>query len=358
MTTAVDPLKTLKPDLDEAEKRWLAFWSQDIVDRPCCMMWAPRDGAEPAPAPPYMAGAHGDCAAVAQQALAWGRAQYWGGEAIPCYVPSFGPDMFAAFLGCELNFPEEGHGNSWATPCVDDWAASLPIELDPLNEWWRRMQEFCAALAEGFAGEMLVAHLDLHSNLDALLALRGGMGLCTDLLDCPELIDRAMADVGAAYQAIDQGVRDAGQMTRATGWQRAYHPERTNTIQCDFAALIGPHHFNRWALPALRDEAAYLGHCVMHYDGPEMLCHLDEVCAIPGLDCIQWQPGAGNKPFIQWMGLLKEIQAKGKAVLVHCNCEDLRTYHRELKPELVLYSCSAGSQQEADDALQWLVDHT
>ena len=358
MTAPVDPLTVLKPDLEEAEERWLAFWDHQIIDRPCCMMRAPLAGAEPAPPPPYMAGAHGDHEAVARQALAWGRSQYWAGEAVPCYVPSFGPDMFAAFLGAELKFPEEGHGNSWAAPCVDDWERDLPIALDPDNVWWRRMQDFCAALAGGFEGEMLAAHLDLHSNLDALLALRGGMGLCTDLLDFPELIDRAMADVGAAYRVIDQGIREAGQMTRATGWQAAYHPERTNTIQCDFAALIGPHHFNRWALPALRDEAAYLGHCVMHYDGPEMLCHLDEVCAIAGLDCIQWQPGAGNKPFIEWMDLLKEIQAKGKAVFVGCSCEELHTYHRELRPELVLYSCHARSQQEADDTLKWLVGNT
>ena len=31
--------------------------------------------------------------------------------------------------------------------------------------------------------------------------------------------------------------------TGACGWVTAYHPVRTNTIQCDYAALIGPEHF-------------------------------------------------------------------------------------------------------------------
>lgn len=358
MSVGADALKRLKPDLEEAERRWLAFWDHELIDRPCCVVRAPRQGAEPAPQPAYMAGALDDGGAAARQALAWGRSVYWAGEAIPAYTPSFGPDMFAAFLGSELAFPGEGHGNSWAMPCIDDWERGLPIELDPDNYWWRRMLDFCRVLASTFQGEMLVSHLDLHSNLDALLAMRGGVGLCTDLIDVPELIDKAMADVRRLYAAIDEGIREAGCMTRATGWMPVYHPQRTNAVQCDFAALIGPHHFRRWALPALEEEAAHLGHCIMHYDGPEMLVHLDDACAVPGLDCIQWQPGAGNKPFVEWMDLLVEIQARGVAVYVGCSLDQLPVYHRELRPELVCYVCSAAGEREADEALKWLVDHT
>ena len=147
-------------------------------------------------------------------------------------------------------------------------------------------------------------------------------------------------------------------MERACGRIPAYHPERTNTVQCDFAALIGPEHFRRWALPALEEEAAHLGRCLMHYDGPEMLVHLDDACAIPGLECIQWQPGARNSPFIGWMDLLKQIQSKGIAVYVSCSLDDLKLYHRELDPRLVFYQCSAPTQQAADDTLRWLVQNT
>jgi hypothetical protein len=347
----------LKPDLAEAEKRWLAFWEHEIIDRPCCIVRAPRDGVEPVAGPPYMAGARGDMAAVAEQALAAARSTYFGGEAIPCYTPSFGPDMFAAWLGAELVLADDER-TSWALPCIDDWAEGLPLMLDGDNYWWRRMLEFCRILAERFDGEMLVAHLDLHSNLDALLALRGGGGLCTDLIDVPDEIDRVMREARALYSVIDMELREAGQMRGACGWMPVYHPVRTNAIQCDFGALIGPHHFRRWALPALEEEAAHLGHCIMHYDGPEMLVHLDDICSIPHLDGIQWQPGAGNKPFAEWMDLLKEIQNKGQSVYVSCSCRDLPAYHRELRPELVCYNCWASSEAEAEETLTWLVAHT
>ena len=300
----------------------------------------------------------GDFRSVAEQALAAAESAYWGGEAIPSYSPSFGPDLFAGWLGCDIEFAESEIRTSWAVPFVEDWEEVLPIRLDPDNEWWRRMLDFCAVLAEVFEGKMLVSHLDQHGNMDALLAMRGGVGLCMDLVDTPEIIDRVMPDVRAAYAPIDLALREAGRMVRACGRIPAYHPERTNTIQCDFAALIGPEYFRRWALPALEDEAAHLGRCLMHYDGPEMLVHLDDACAIPGLECIQWQPGARNGPFIRWMDLLKRIQSKGVAVYVSCNTEDLKLYHRELDPRLVLYQCSAPTQEAADDTLKWLVQNT
>ncbi|MDP7134511.1 MAG: hypothetical protein QF437_28710 [Planctomycetota bacterium] len=349
---------SLKPDLAEAEQRWLAFWEHELIDRPLCAVRAPRDGVERVGGPPYMAGAHGDFLPVAEKALAAAESVYWGGEAIPNYSPSFGPDMYAVWLGCDIQFAKDGIGTSWAVPCVDNLEDALPIRLDPDNTWWRRTLDFCAVLSEVFEGKLLVSHLDLHSNMDTLLAMRGGMGLCTDLMDTPELIDRAMLDVRETYAPIDLALREAGGMERACGRIPAYHPKRTGTIQCDFAALIGPEHFRRWALPALAEEAAHLGSCLMHYDGPEMLVHLDDVCAIPGLECIQWQPGTRNSPFIGWMDLLKRIQSKGLAVYVPCNTDDIKTYHRELDPHLVFYQCSAPTQKAAEDILKWLVQNT
>lgn len=355
----VPPL-SLKPDLDEAVARWMAFWEQDLIDRPLCAIRAPREGVEPVPAVRYLAGANEPFGPVVEQAVAHAETVYWGGEAIPHYVPSFGPDQIAAFLGAELVFPEASGATSWALPCIDDWSAALPLTLDPDNPWWRRMREFLAALAKGFAGKLLVAHLDLHSNLDTLLAMRGGERLCLDLLDCPETIDRAMAEVRALYEPVYAGLFEAGGMTgRGTvGWVPVYHPVRTNTIQCDFAALIGTEHFRRWALPALADEAAYLGHCVYHLDGPECLIHVPDLCAVPGLDCIQWTTGARNKPFEDWLDLLKDIQARGTAVWVPCTPDSLRWFHRELDPRLVFYVCSARGEREADETLRWLVDNT
>lgn len=354
-------IREFKPDFDQARERWLAFWDQELVDRPCCVITAPKDPSRPMPPhPPYMAGTYGDFGPIVQQLLARGEATWWGGEAIPSYTPSFGPDMFGAWLGGDLQFDPNNYGTNWVVPCVEEWDRSLPLRLDPANVWWRRMLDFCDALARGFDGRMLVAHLDLHSNMDALSAIRTPERLCMDMMDVPETIDRAMRDARDLYPVIYDGLYRAGRMERygTLGWVPAYHPERTNTIQCDFAALIGPEHFRRFVLPALEEEAAYLRHCVYHYDGPECLVHLNDICSVPGLDCIQWTTGARNRPFIEWMDLLKTIQSKGVSLWIPCDPQSIRVFHRELKPNMVFYCCSAGSPAEGEAVLRWLAENT
>lgn len=348
-----------KPDLEEATQRWLAFWNQELIDRPCCVIRGPKEGVDPVPGPAYMAGSHGDFGPIVDQIVASSATVWWGGEAIPYHTPSFGPDMMAAWMGAELKFAP-GEGTSWAVPCIHDWVADLPITLDPDNYWYSRMVDFCRALAQGFEGKMIVAHVDLHSNMDLLLAMRGGQKLCMDLLDSPETIDTAMEQVRGVYGPVFDGLYEAGNMawTGTCGWVPAYHPVSTNTIQCDFAALIGPEHFRRWVMPALEEEAAHLQHCVYHLDGPDCIVHVDDLCSIPGLDCIQWVYGAGNKPFIEWMDLLKYIQSKGTSLWIPCSTEDIKVYHRELDQTKVFYQCYAGSQAEGEQTLKWLVDHT
>jgi len=349
-----------KPDFEAAKPYWLAFWEKELLDRPCCLVRCQRDGVEPVPGPPYMAGSRGDLQAAVDQIVAHCATVWWGGDAMPSHSPSFGPDMMSAWLGADLEFDDREYGTNWVVPCIGNWDESLPITLDTDNAWWQRMLTFCRLLAEAFEGKMLIAHLDLHSGMDALSAMRTPETLCFDMMDVPDTIDQAVNDLNPVYEQVYQGLYDAAQMQRygTCGWVPAYHPVRTNTIQCDFAALIGPDHFKRFVIPGLEYEAALLGHCVYHYDGPECLVHLDDICSIDGLDCIQWTTGARNRNFIEWMDLLKKIQAKGVSLWVPCNAESIKIFHRELDPRLLFYDCRVQNQKQGEEILKWLVANT
>jgi hypothetical protein len=352
-----------KPDLDRAKTYWNAFWNREIIDRPCAYVIAPKDEAmrkERPPHPPYMAGYDGQYQKALEAFDEWAASTYFGGEAVPFFDISFGPDQFSAFLGAELK-TAEAEKTSWVKPFVADWK-SVRIGLDRGDgSAWDRMLEYMRAAARFSEGKFLIGMLDLHSNMDSLSAIRGPEALCTDLIECPDEVERVLREVRALYAPVYEGIYEAGGMgLRGTiGWTPFYCEGRFATIQCDFICMISPEHARRFVIPALSEEASFLDHSVYHYDGPAALVHLDDILAIPEIDVIQWVPGAGSPPLVEWMDLLKKIQEAKKGLQIYdCSPEEVKAFHKELRPEGVLYCVSASSRQEADDLILWLKKNT
>ncbi len=350
-----------KPDFEEARKHWEAFWNREIIDRPCLAVTAPKEGHEIPPAPPYMDGWDGDFAEAVARWEARAEHTYFAADAIPFFEPSFGPDQFGAFLGADLDRSTESYSRtSWAVPYVENWEESLPIQLDPDNAWWTKMLELMRVAGEASEGKFLVGMLDMHSNLDALASIREPEDLCMDLVDCPDLVHRAMADVRALYSEIHDALREAGNMAErgSIGWISFYSPGRFAVMQCDFAIMVSPEMFDAFILPALEEEAAFLDHSIYHYDGEGALRHLDSVLAIENLDGIQWVPGAGKPAQTEWAELLVKIQAAGKSLHVSGPMDRIKHLHGILKPEGVFYQTFANNEREADELVEWFVRNT
>ena len=352
---------SFKPNMDDALARWRAFWNKDIIKRPCVAVTAPRDGAKPVSGPPGQFLPAADFDSILDQAEACMAGVYYAGEAMPFFEPSFGPDQLAAFVGGQLDHSQESDGTTWSLAFVESWQDALPLKVGRGNNSWDRMIELCRKAGERGKGKFLVGMLDLHSNLDWLAAIRGPDRVCLDIMDQPEMVHRAMADVRRLYKTVYDAVYEAAGMGgRGTcGWLPYFCEGRFATTQCDFCLLLSPGQFNEFVLPALEEESRYLDHSVYHYDGRGALRHFDAITGIHALDGIQWTPSAGDKPMIEWIDLLKRFQATGKNVFVGCsNVEELKVFHRELKPNLVFYSVWAKSQREADDLLKWLENNT
>ena len=349
---------SLKPNLDEALERWRAFWHQDLIGRPCVAVTAPKEGAGRVGGPPGQIRPETDFEAHLGQAEAAMAAVYYGGEAMPIFQPSFGPDMAAAFVGARLDWSNDSAHTSWSVPFVEDWEDALPLELcDPS---WDRFAELCRLAGQRGEGTYLVGMLDFHSNFDWLAAIRGPDRLCMDLLDRPELIHRAMASARRLYPQVYNTLYETGNMAgRGTGgWLPYFCEGRYVTVQCDFCCLLSPAQFNEFGLPALTEECGSVDRSVYHYDGATCLQHFDAITGIASLDGIQWTPTAGGPPMIEWMGLLKRFQARSKNVFVACSADELKVFHRELQPHLVFYRVGVGSEREADELLAWLERNT
>ena len=311
----------------------------------------------------YWHAVHGNHDLMMREIDQWLAATEFLGETVPMFGPDYGPDQFAAWLGSDFEFSDDSPNTDWVKQVIDDWDAFLPLRFDPQGRLWQGILAYSRKLAAHGEGRYLVSVADLHSNMDAFLALRGSERLCMDFYDRPETLARAMAEVRKLYVPIYDALYEAGAMggeRGSGGWAPFWSDGKFATIQCDFLALLGPEQSRKYVIPALREEAAHLDHCVYHFDGPTCLPHLDDILAIEDIDVLQWVPGAGQRPMHEWLDVLKKAQAAGKGLQLYDihSIETVKKLARELKPEGLLYLLSIPSRDETLRAIEWLEKNT
>jgi 5-methyltetrahydrofolate--homocysteine methyltransferase len=347
-----------KPDLADAARRWEAYLAGEILDRPLVMVRAPKPGKKTAPGSTYRDRAFGDLDPIIDNALLNAEATFYGGEAIPSFWLSFGPDEIAVFCGSELVWPEDkAIDTNWSKPWVEDWAAALPLKIHEDHPLWRRMIDFYRRAAARMAGKMLLSHIDLHSNMDILAPIRGTERLCMDLIDQPEMIDRAMASARALFPKIWRTFAEAGRMDERGYCFGLYSMDGAATLQCDFSCMVSPAMFRRWILPALEEEASIVKHAYYHWDGPGALKFFDDLMAAKDLHTFSYVPNP-NQIHLHCLDLFQRIQAAGKSVHFWGSAEEIKQAHPHLRPEKTMYSCGVGTPAEAEALLEWFVKHT
>jgi len=353
-----------KPDFEEAARRWQAFWAGELLDRPPTVLTARRSGAPQRPGNPQIVGLDGDFTTPLDTFEAWAETIYFAGEALPCFVPSFGPSQFAGFVGGEIIMSEESGDTSWIDPCVDDWADFLPIKLDPQNHYWRLMLEFYRAIGERAPGKFLPAIPDSQPHVDLLAALRGTQQLLMEMVDQPEMVDVAARQATEIFPLIFDGLWEAAEIDRfgwVSDWSTVGFPGKGCITSSDFSAMVSPAMFRRWILPALEYLWEFLDYNIYHLDGPDALHHLPDLLAVPNekLHAIQWVPGESNAPQPTFVDIFQQIQAAGKAVQVFGTIEQIKALHPQIKPNLVCYWVFGEyGPAEADELLDWLAKHS
>jgi 5-methyltetrahydrofolate--homocysteine methyltransferase len=352
------------PDFDAVKDRWRHFWAGEVKGRPPIWAEVPRKGTTPGgPSRRYWHAVHGNQDAMLAEIDRWLNATEFLGEAVPMFGPDYGPDQFAAWLGSEFGFSDDSPDTDWVRPVIEDWDAFLPLRLDPDGRLWQGILGYSRKLAAHGGGRYLVSVADLHSNMDAFLALRGSERLCMDFYDHPEQVAEAMRQARKLYPPIYNALYGAGAMggdRGSCGWAPFWSDGKFATIQCDFLALLSPELSRKYVIPALREEAAFLDHCVYHLDGPSCLPHLEDILAIDDIDAIQWVPGAGRPPMHEWMDVLKRCQAAGKGLQLYdvTSLDTVKRIARELKPEGLMYQLSLPTREETLRAIDWLERNT
>lgn len=351
-----------KPDFEAVQNRWDALYAHELIDRPVTTIIVPKNLANPVKPPQYLSFLHDGI----EESLDWFDTYlentWFLGDALPCYRPEAGADMFAAFLGAPMSFDFSGYPerwpDAWSRPIVKNWPDVFPLKVQEDNELWQKMLHALQRTAERGAGRYIIASADLHSNLDALVALRGSSQMIFDMVDTPELVERAMWDARQAYRYISDRFFELSLADEWGSLRGPYCKGKFNMIACDVAAFISPELFRKFVMPAIEEEAAYLNHSMFHFDGLDMVKFMDDVLAVKAIDAINWVPGVqtGGKRFAEWTDFFHKVQKAGKIMQIYnVTADEVKMLSKELRPELVYYSVNdVQSREEAEALLKWL----
>jgi hypothetical protein len=344
------------PHFDQAMDRIYAWFEGEIIDRPPVRFSAHNAFVEQQK--DYLV----DMTEEERRAL-WFDAEYqldmfersiegrvWHGETFPVFSPNLGPDVYAAFFAGDLIF---GEVTSWIEPTLKNWNDMDALRLDMDNVYSRKIDELTMQALERCPGKYLVGYTDLHPGLDCCVGWRGPQQLCLDMYDSPEnvhkLADLAISGFETVYDHYDDMLKARGQLS--VNWMGIPTFGRMHVPSCDFAALISPPMFEEFGLPLLQREVKTMTHNIFHIDGKGVARHRDAILSVPEVHAIQWVQGMGHDlPIMQWVPLIKEIQARAP-IIIDLNKAELDDFMEAVEPEGIFLWIATESEEEELDLL-------
>ena len=305
-----------RSDFAAVQDRWSDYWA-GRNQGPLYAIALPKNGVACAPKPPWHAWFNGGWQAAADAVCRWADSCEFYGDAIPIFPMSFGPDTFAAFCGADLAVGPSGD-TTWPSHPLKALGGAK-IAFDPNSIWWGRMLEYHHVLKAALGDAVLLSAPTVSAGLDGLVGLYGNTNLLLSMVDEPELVREALAQVNEAYtQAYNACARLFEYDKYGCGIRLGmYSRGPIGVPQCDVSCMISSEMFEEFAVPCLRHEMDSLGAAVYHLDGPDALRHLERLAHMPEIRAIQWVAGAGEAATRDWTPLRKRILSQGKGLLLH-----------------------------------------
>ena len=349
-----------REDWEEARQRLTTWWNGGDIGRPAMHVTVPRaEPKESVPALPEPAGwvTHYSTRSLPYRVnLALRSCLYtdYYGEAVPSHSSGdLAPNCLALYLGCRgREMPE----TVWCEPFLDDPEKDR-FGYDPDNFYWRFTLAATRLVRAAARGKFLDQFPDLIEGLDTLAAMRGTERLLEDLIHRTEWVHRSLRKITDLYfryyDVLYDLIRD--EVGGSVFW--AWAPGRLTKLQCDFSAMISPAMFREFMVPIFTEMTERVSHSMYHWDGPGAIVHHDALLALPRLNMIQWQPGAGNEPqwHPRWWPLYHKTLEAGKKLFIGAESpEQLVALRREFgeKCKGMLLSIDAGTADEAQSYLR------
>ncbi|HMD83259.1 MAG TPA: hypothetical protein VKO18_01005 [Terriglobia bacterium] len=347
-----------KPDLEEAFSRVEAWFNHEKLDRP--LVRFSEHNAEFASSRPLdgynwpdLKARWFDAEFQVDQFMESIRGRTFHGETFPMFFPNLGPNVYAAFHGLELEF---GGVTSWIRHVVRDWDDLNRLKFSWENEYFQGLENLTRVALEKCSGKFWVGYTDLHGSLDCVADWRDPQQLCLDIFDNPEKVHAMLRLANENFLPVFDHYDDVlkAHSLPSITWMGIPSRGKVHIASCDFTALTSTETFCEFYFPSLQNEVRHMTHNIFHVDGVGVLNHLDHILSVPQIHAIQWVQGVGDDlPIMQWLHVIKRIQAAGKGVIVDLQLSELEPFIAAMKPD-GLYLCIAAEENIQPDILKRL----
>lgn len=269
-------------------------------------------------------------------------------ETFPVFWPNLGPEVFTAFYGAELEYKEV---TAYSIPSIKSWEQLDNIQLDYNSPYFRKLEEMTHAALNRCKGKYMVGYTDIHAGIDCAAAFRDPQQLCLDIMMEPEqvikLVDISSRDFQAVYNHFDSILKSHNQLS--VTWMGIPSFGKIHIPGCDFASMLSPEDFDTFVLPSIKNEIAPMTHNVFHVDGKNVARHLDKLLELPEINAIQWVQGMGlDMPIMQWVPLIKKVQAAGKSLVIDLKVSELESFMNEISPKGILLCIDTDTDTQHD----------
>ena len=366
-----------KPNWDKAKERMIAFWNNEIIDRCCVAIFAPRKTSKFPSFPelqngPWLGGLEKFSKSDQDSIIKWWndpeenykRMKFWfentyfGGEAVPATYINWGAMAMASFYGSEPIFNKN---TVWYLPVIENWK-TWEWNFNPrINKYWQQIKSIVNLFIERSNEEYFVGTPEFGTAGDLLSLMRGPEKLAIDFIEHPLEVKKAIDIIADTWielhEEIYKRTKDINDNGDVLAWMSLWAPGRHDQLACDYSPLISPVMFKEFFVPEIKKEGNWCEYATYHLDGPAaMKTHLETLLKIEEIDNVEWTPGVSMPPTLtpEYIPAYKKIQKKGKKLYLLAKPYEIEPLLNELSPKGLFICTNVDSEDEANELLKKL----
>lgn len=262
-------------------------------------------------------------------------------ETFPVFWPNLGPEVYTAFHGSELEYMEV---TSYSVPFIKTPQDIHRIRFDRNNQYFKKIEEMTLLALQKCQGRFLVGYTDLHPGMDCVAAWIDPQQLCIEMLINPDMVKQLINLANQHFQEVFDYFDDllkANNQPSVT-WMAIPSYEKMHIPSSDFSAMISTDLYLEFVHPITVREVKTMTHNIYHLDGKGVARHIDHILDIKEINAIQWVQGMGiDTPIMQWVPLIRKIQAAGKSLVLDIQLNELEDFIASVEPEGIMLCIAA-----------------